>query len=113
MLVPVRVKTDPWQVEIHVPGADPVLRRLRKGPQGMPLPPAGESAAWSNKSGDLCTGNDDSTALKAYKLILAGDTSGDTVVAFGGYLQAVLLGTAWKTIANLKHSPVELELHFD
>jgi hypothetical protein len=79
----------------------------------MPLPPAGESAAWSNKSGDLCTGNDDSTALKAYKLILAGDTSGDTVVAFGGYLQAVLLGTAWKTIANLKHSPVELELHFD
>jgi CHAT domain len=117
MLVTVKVKTDPWQVEIHIPGANPadVPRPLRKGVKGMPLPPTEESAAWSDKSAGLCSasGDDDSAALAAYKLIVAGDTSGDTVVAFGGYLQAVLLGRAWKIIADLKQSPVELELHFD
>lgn len=116
MLVTVRVKIDPWQVEILIPGEPPVAPRLlRKGVGGLPLPPTGESATWSVKSAGLCRAEDDNDkpALAAYSLIKVGDTSGDTVVAFGGYLQAVLLGEAWKTIADLKQSPVELELHFD
>lgn len=116
MIVPVRIKMEPpgWRVDIEVPGHALVSRIIGAGPQGLPLPPVGESNLWAGQPcAALCDGPDDKPIAKYSRLILSGKTADDAVRIFGGYLFAVLLGPEWQKIEATKADPIELQLHFD
>jgi hypothetical protein len=117
MLITVKVISSPksWRINIDIPSAVPadIPRTIVKGTNGLPMPPQDEKDTWSPYCSELCAEPDDTRVFRVWQRIQRGDTSNGAVLEFGGYLNAVLLGRAWKAIADLKQSPVELELHFE
>jgi hypothetical protein len=107
-----------WQMRITSPDSPAWMLVERKGTvdaNGYPVPPQDESGRWQEPWQPLCQDLDAAAQLReaAHQLFLKGDprTGYNDVEALGGYLSAVLLGSAWTAISGIaRNEAVRLQL---